>query len=119
MVPDITHGIESHGGEGSSVHGAVKGRHSSYHHFVKFSSERTSAVAQFVVLFLAAALVRCFLSSRFFGWEEGDYGNLMMIREVIDSGFTWFHRRSMSAANASGAMSYFDFHSSPRSAKPI
>jgi len=80
---------------------------------VKFSSERTSAVAQFVVLFLAAALVRCFLSSRFFGWEEGDYGNLMMIREVIDSGFTWFRTAHMPGWYSMAAMLQWT-HEDPR-----
>ena len=59
------------------------------------ASERYRAATQFLVLFVLAALVRCLLSSRFFGWEEGDYGNLMMIREVIDSGFTWFRTAHM------------------------
>ncbi len=57
--------------------------------------ERRRAAIQFALLFAAAATVRFLLSQRFYGWEEGDYGNLMMIREVIDSRFTWFRTAHM------------------------
>lgn len=37
---------------------------------------------------LAAALWRLWLMPRYWGWEESDYGNLMMTRGVLESGFT-------------------------------
>lgn len=42
-----------------------------------------------------AALVRSWIAPRYYGWEEGDYGNVMMVREVLDSGFTWFRPSHM------------------------
>lgn len=42
-----------------------------------------------------AALWRAWLATSFYGWEEGDYGNLMMVREVLDSRFTWFRTAHM------------------------
>jgi hypothetical protein len=57
--------------------------------------ERLAAASQFASLVLAAATVRVLLSTRFFGWEESDYGNLMMVREVLDSRFTWFRVEHM------------------------
>lgn len=54
----------------------------------------------------AAALAhRLWLAPRFFGWEEGDYGDLMMVREVLDSGFTWFRVAHMPLWYALGAVS--------------
>ena len=38
-------------------------------------------------LVLLAALWRLWLSTRFFGWEESDYGNLAMVQGVLASGF--------------------------------
>jgi len=73
----------------------VKLCHPSYHHRVSPSSERRRAAIQFLVLCTAAALFRYLLSGRYYGWEEGDYGNIMMIREVIDSRFTWFRTAHM------------------------
>lgn len=37
-----------------------------------------------------ALAVRLAYAPRFYGWEEGDYGDLMMVREVLDSRLTWF-----------------------------
>lgn len=73
----------------------VKPSDTSYHQFVDLNCERRRAALQFVALFTAAALCRYLLADRFYGWEEGDYGNLMMIREVIDSHFTWFRTAHM------------------------
>jgi len=50
---------------------------------------------QAAVLFVVAAALRAWLSARYFGWEEGDYGNVMHIREVLDSGFSWFRPAHM------------------------
>jgi len=58
-------------------------------------SERRAASIQFVLLFAAAVAYRLYLAPRFYGWEEGDYGNVMMVREVMDSRFTWFRTGHM------------------------
>ena len=67
-------------------------------------SERHRALVQFLVLFAVAALVRLVLSARYYGWEEGDYGNLMMIQEVLDSQFTWFRSTHMPGWYSLGAL---------------
>ncbi|HJN73229.1 MAG TPA: glycosyltransferase family 39 protein [Myxococcota bacterium] len=41
-------------------------------------------------LLVAAGAWRALLSTRYFGWEESDYGNLAMVRGVLESGFTHF-----------------------------
>ena len=41
-------------------------------------------------LLIAAGAWRAVLSTRYFGWEESDYGNLAMVRGVLESGFTHF-----------------------------
>ena len=51
-----------------------------------------------------ATTLRMILAPRFFGWEEGDYGDLMMVREVLDSGFTWFRVAHMPAWYVLGAV---------------
>ncbi len=58
-------------------------------------SERRAALIQFLVLVVAALAYRLVLAPRFYGWEEGDYGNIMMVREIIDSRFTWFRTEHM------------------------
>ncbi len=50
---------------------------------------------QVVVVLVLACVVRLWLAPRYYGWEEGDYGNVMMAREVLDSGFTWFRPSHM------------------------
>jgi hypothetical protein len=50
-----------------------------------------------------AGLYRAWLATSYYGWEEGDYGNLMMVREVLDSGFTWFRTSHMPGWYAMGA----------------
>lgn len=59
---------------------------------------------QILVLMVLAAAVRLWLAPRYFGWEEGDYGNLMMIEEVLESGFTWFRASHMPGWYALGAV---------------
>lgn len=58
-------------------------------------SEVQKASLQALFCSLTALAFRLHLSSSYFGWEEGDYGNVMMIREVADSGFTWFRTSHM------------------------
>ncbi len=58
-------------------------------------TERRAALIQFSALVVAAIAYRVLLAPRFYGWEEGDYGNVMMVREVIDSNFTWFRTLHM------------------------
>ena len=42
-----------------------------------------------VALIVGVGLLwRLWLGSRFYGWEESDYGNLAMVRGVLASGFT-------------------------------
>jgi hypothetical protein len=54
---------------------------------------------------LALALPwRLFLQRRFFGWEESDYGNLAMIRGVLDGGFRHFDMNHMPGYYALGAL---------------
>ncbi|MCB9758740.1 MAG: glycosyltransferase family 39 protein [Alphaproteobacteria bacterium] len=50
---------------------------------------RTRA-ALLVVLALAAAALRLWLGTQYYGWEESDYGNLAMTRGVLESGFRHF-----------------------------
>lgn len=59
------------------------------------AGERRDAWVQVVVLSVVALGLRVWLSLTYYGWEEGDYGNLMMVREVQDSGFTWFRTAHM------------------------
>jgi hypothetical protein len=54
-------------------------------------------------LCLVAAVWRGWRSTSYYGWEEGDYGNLMMVREVLDSRFTWFRTSHMPGWYAMGA----------------
>ncbi len=60
--------------------------------------------AQIVAVVALSLLVRAWLAPRYFGWEEGDYGNLMMIREVLDSRFTWFRPAHMPGWYSLGAV---------------
>lgn len=53
------------------------------------------AVLQLLICVLLALVWRLDLSARYYGWEEGDYGNVMMVREVADSHFTWFRTSHM------------------------
>ena len=41
-------------------------------------------------LLVAAGAWRVVLGSRYYGWEESDYGNLAMVRGVLESNFTHF-----------------------------
>ena len=59
------------------------------------ASESRRALAQALVVATATALVRLWLAPRYAGWEESDTGNLMLVREVLDSGFTWFRPEYM------------------------
>jgi len=43
-----------------------------------------------VGLVLLSALLRAALMGPYYGWEESDYGNLAMVRGVLESGFTHF-----------------------------
>ncbi|MCP4809736.1 MAG: hypothetical protein GY913_24945 [Proteobacteria bacterium] len=43
-----------------------------------------------VALLISAGAWRLALGTRYFGWEESDYGNLAMVRGVLESGFTHF-----------------------------
>lgn len=57
-----------------------------------------------VVAVLALALPwRLFLQRRYYGWEESDYGNLAMIRGVLDGGFRHFDMNHMPGYYALGA----------------
>ena len=58
-------------------------------------SEGRRAALQVLICVLVAFLWRLHLSGIYYGWEEGDYGNVMMVREVSDSGFTWFRASHM------------------------
>ncbi len=58
-------------------------------------TEHNRARLQFVALLALAAAWRLWLTGRYYGWEEGDYGNVMMVREVIDSRLTWFRTSHM------------------------
>ena len=60
-----------------------------------FAPETRDSRRQILAVVALALFVRMVLAPRYFGWEEGDYGNLMMIREVIDSHFTWFRTAHM------------------------
>jgi hypothetical protein len=53
--------------------------------------ESKRAFTQAAIIATAALVWRIWLSWRYFGWEESDYGNLMLVRQVVDSGFTWFN----------------------------
>jgi len=70
----------------------------------KFSEGRKSAI-QVLSCVVLGLLWRLRLSGIYYGWEEGDYGNIMMIREVIDSGFTWFRTAHMPGWYTLGALS--------------
>jgi hypothetical protein len=48
-----------------------------------------------LILALAAAAYRLFLTTRYYGWEESDYGNLAMARGVLDSGFLEYDMRHL------------------------
>lgn len=52
---------------------------------------------------LAGLLWRLMLMQRYAGWEESDYGNLAMIRGVLDSGFRHFDMNHMPGYYALGA----------------
>ncbi len=58
-------------------------------------TEADRARLQVGLLVLAATVFRLWIAPRYYGWEEGDYGNVMMAREVLDSGFTWFRPSHM------------------------
>ncbi len=47
-------------------------------------------VSPVVALLVLAAAWRLVLGTRYYGWEESDYGNLAMARGVLESGFTHF-----------------------------
>lgn len=59
---------------------------------------------QLVAVVAVALVARVLVAPGYFGWEEGDYGNLMMIREVLDSGFTWFRPAHMPGWYVLGAV---------------
>lgn len=69
-----------------------------------FAPETRDTRRQLLAVAVLALVVRALLAPRYFGWEEGDYGNLMMIREVIDSHFTWFRTAHMPGWYALGAV---------------
>jgi 4-amino-4-deoxy-L-arabinose transferase-like glycosyltransferase len=52
---------------------------------------------------LLAFLWRLFLSTRYAGWEESDYGNLAMVRGVLDGGFRHYDMNHMPGYYALGA----------------
>ena len=58
-------------------------------------TERSRATLQTLLCLVIALGWRVHLSGIYYGWEEGDYGNVMMVREVLDSGFTWFRTSHM------------------------
>jgi len=58
-------------------------------------TERRRATLQVLFCVLLGLLWRLRLSGIYYGWEEGDYGNVMMVREVTDSGFSWFRTSHM------------------------
>lgn len=66
-------------------------------------TDRTAGLRQAALLCGLALLWRGWLSTNYYGWEEGDYGNLMMVREVQTSGFTWFRPSHMPGWYAMGA----------------
>lgn len=50
-------------------------------------TKRTALVTLLLVL---AGVYRLVLATQYYGWEESDYGNLAMVRGVLDSGFRHF-----------------------------
>ena len=67
-------------------------------------TEPRAAALQATTLTLFALLARLWIAPRYFGWEEGDYGNVMMVREVLESGFTWFRPSHMPGWYSLGAV---------------
>ncbi len=57
-----------------------------------------------VVAVLVAAAWRLFLAGRYAGWEESDYGNLAMVRGVLDGGFLHYDMNHMPGYYALGAL---------------
>jgi hypothetical protein len=55
------------------------------------------------VVGLLALLWRLFLTTRYAGWEESDYGNLAMVRGVLDGGFLHYDMNHMPGYYALGA----------------
>ncbi|MEC8422581.1 MAG: hypothetical protein VX000_02325, partial [Myxococcota bacterium] len=53
---------------------------------------------------LLALAWRLFLASRYAGWEESDYGNLAMVRGVLDGGFLHYDMNHMPGYYALGAV---------------
>lgn len=62
---------------------------------------RPAVVGGFVVL---GALWRLALMQRYAGWEESDYGNLAMVRGVLDGGFLHYDMNHMPGYYALGAL---------------
>ncbi|MEE2827826.1 MAG: hypothetical protein VX498_01445, partial [Myxococcota bacterium] len=67
-------------------------------------NETQRAALQVAVCLGLALAWRLSLAPRYFGWEEGDYGNVMMVREVLDSSFTWFRTAHMPGWYSLGAV---------------
>ncbi|MFT5685462.1 MAG: hypothetical protein ACI8RZ_006413 [Myxococcota bacterium] len=53
---------------------------------------------------LAGLLWRLWLAGRYAGWEESDYGNLAMVRGVLDGGFRHYDMNHMPGYYALGAV---------------
>ncbi len=53
---------------------------------------------------LAGLLWRLWLAARYAGWEESDYGNLAMVRGVLDGGFLHYDMNHMPGYYALGAL---------------
>lgn len=68
-------------------------------------SPSRAAALQACALMALALVVRLWIAPRYYGWEEGDYGNVMMIREVLESSFTWFRPSHMPGWYSLGALS--------------
>lgn len=62
---------------------------------------RSVLVTAFVVV---AAAWRMWLAGRYGGWEESDYGNLAMVRGVLDGGFRHYDMNHMPGYYALGAL---------------
>ena len=62
---------------------------------------RAAIVAAVVI---AGAAWRLFLMGRYAGWEESDYGNLAMVRGVLDGGFAHYDMNHMPGYYALGAL---------------
>ncbi len=67
-------------------------------------SERRRALLQFLILAALALAWRLLLCGRYYGWEESDYGNVMMVRKVLESGFRWFPPQHMPGFYGMGAL---------------